>query len=233
MTNYDEWHDKLEVDFDVNTPWHQFFQQNEERLNFSNAKILEIGCGRGGFANYFLAKYGNVVEKYVAVDYSETAINKALNFMGHKYLNLELRTGDIQNIDFPGGYFDYVFSFETIEHVPKPSVAVKELYRVLKESGILLLTTPNYLGFFGLYRIYLRLKGKKWTEAGQPINKFVLMPKTLFWLKRSGFRNILSESSIISCPSPFSKRVIQFSWKKPRFILKWLGLQSYFVASKL
>lgn len=232
MTNYDEWHTSLQVDFDVNTPWHQFFQENEMSFNFENANILEIGCGRGGFANYFLSRYGNIIKSYTAVDFSDEAIKKASNFIGNKYSNLIFQSGDIQNINFPSGTFEFVFSFETIEHVPKPLKAVKELYRVLNNNGTLVLTTPNYLGFFGLYRIYLRLIGRKWTEMGQPINKFVLMPKTKLWLKIVGFRSIISDSSIISCPSPFSNNIINFNWKNPRFVFKWFGLQSFFLAKK-
>ena len=232
MINYDEWHSQLEVDYDVDTPWHNFFDSIKNELDFENARILEIGCGRGGFANYFLDLYSNKIKEYVAIDYSAEAVRKAEFFIGSKYKNIKFSTGDIQNIYYSDNSFDYVFSFETIEHVPKPHVAVNELYRVLKHGGKLVLTTPNYFGFFGLYRIALRLKGKRWTEVGQPINKFVMMPLTYYWLRKAKFKKIKAMSEIISCPSPFSNKVIQFKWKKPKFLLNWFGLQSFFTAQK-
>lgn len=232
MNTYDEWHKNLEVDFGINTPWHKFFTAHEHEFDFKKAKILEIGCGRGGFASNFLSKYDEIIESYYAVDYSQEAISKGELFAENKFRNLKFQQGDIQKIDFENEYFDYIFSFETIEHVPRPQKAILELNRVLKNGGTLVLTTPNYFGFFGLYRIYLRLTGRKWTEAGQPINKFVLMPKTIYWLKKGGFKILLKDSEIISYPSPFSNKVIQLKFSKPKALLKWFGLQSFFIAKK-
>jgi|LakMenEpi03Aug12_release.lakeMendotaPanAssembly.Ray.scaffolds.fasta_scaffold441278_2 SAM-dependent methyltransferase len=232
LKSYDEWHASMEIDYDADTPWHIFFRDNESSMDFTNTRILEIGCGRGGFANYFLSKYSNTISSYNAVDYSTEAVRKGREYIGNRYTNVTIETGDIQNIHFGDNTFDFVFSFETIEHVPSPDKAVSELNRVLKKTGKLVLTTPNYLGFFGLYRVYLRLKGRRWTEAGQPINKFVLMPRTIYWLRKAGFHVLRSDSQIISCPSPFSSKVINFNWINPRFIFKWFGLQSFFIAEK-
>lgn len=228
--NYDEWHASLEVDFDVNTPWHQFFKLNEKKFNFQNMKILEIGCGRGGFANYFMEKYGDVLKSYTAIDYSEEAVRKANSYFVGDRKKITFDVGDIQCINSNQNEYDFVFSFETIEHVPHPQLAIKELYRVLKPTGVLILTTPNYLNFIGLYRFYLRLTGRKWTELGQPINRFVLIPRTLFWLKIAGFDLINFSSSIFFIPW-FNKKIYNFHFKL-NFINKYFGLQSYFIIRK-
>lgn len=49
---------------------------------------------------------------------------------------------DITDIPVETGYFDYVMCTEVLEHVKDPIVVVKELSRVLKASGELLLTAP-------------------------------------------------------------------------------------------
>jgi SAM-dependent methyltransferase len=72
--------------------------------------------------------------------------------------------------------------------VPDPALAVRELARVLKPSGTLILTTPNYLGLYGLYRGYRRLTGRPYQEAGQPLNNFVMLPRTLRWVKNAGLQ---------------------------------------------
>jgi hypothetical protein len=61
LNSYDEWHASMEIDYDADTPWHIFFRDNESSMDFTNTRILEIGCGRGGFANYFLSKYSNTI----------------------------------------------------------------------------------------------------------------------------------------------------------------------------
>ena len=89
---------------------------------------------------------------------------------------MKWETGDIQAIAHPAASFDTVFSCETIEHVPDPRQAIRELARVLCPGGRLFLTCPNYLGLMGLYRGYLRLTGRRYREEGQPINQFLILP---------------------------------------------------------
>jgi hypothetical protein len=59
---------------------------------------------------------------------------------------------------------------------------------VLKHHGKLLLSTPNYLGPMGLYRVYLRMTGRHFTEVGQPINNLMLLPLTRVMIARVGLK---------------------------------------------
>ena len=59
---------------------------------------------------------------------------------------------DIVDIPVPDGEFDAVLCSEVLEHVPDPAFAVKELARVTKRGGVLLLTAPfNSLTHFAPY----------------------------------------------------------------------------------
>lgn len=57
--------------------------------------------------------------------------------------------GDIQALPFYGESADGVLCIEVLEHVPNPQAAVDEMYRVLRHSGLLLLTTPFLSGYHG------------------------------------------------------------------------------------
>jgi ubiquinone/menaquinone biosynthesis C-methylase UbiE len=235
MKNYNEefneWHSKLEIDFNVSTPWHKYFIHNAQDFVSKGDKILEIGCGRGGFAFWLSPNFSEIYGQYEAADFSKSAVEMAQKYQKKnsiKYINFSVQ--DIQNINFPDNSFDKIISFETIEHVPDPQKAVKELYRVLKPDGKLILTTPNYMNFYGLYRAFLRLTGRRWTEVGQPINNFVIIPRTLFWLKFSGFVVRDFSSSEFSTPW-LNKRVHHFKFKTAWWN-KLFGLQSFFLATK-
>jgi SAM-dependent methyltransferase len=140
--------------------------------------------------------------------------------------------GDIQAIAHEDSSFDTVISCETIEHVPNPRKAVNELARVIKPGGRLLLTTPNYLGVYGLYRGYLRLTGRRYTEEGQPINNFMLLPLTRTWIARSGLRvsTVDAVGHYLLLPGRRPSALARLD--NPRFLMKWLALHSLIVAEK-
>ena len=49
---------------------------------------------------------------------------------------------DIQNIQYPNDYFDFIYCSHVLEHVPDDHKAVKELYRVLRPGGTALIMVP-------------------------------------------------------------------------------------------
>ncbi|MEN6615080.1 MAG: class I SAM-dependent methyltransferase [Syntrophorhabdus sp.] len=59
---------------------------------------------------------------------------------------LSVDTGDLNHsLPYNDAAFDYVCFLEAIEHTENPYNAVREISRVLKPNGIIVLTTPNYL----------------------------------------------------------------------------------------
>jgi len=180
---YDAWHAGFDVDAGAEAPWHRMVLAHLRPLD--GARMLEIGCGRGGFA----AKLAETTAaaRVCGVDFSRTAVAMAARHGragGHP--QLAFAVGDILTIPYRDGAFDAVVSCETVEHVADPARAVRELARVLRPGGMLYLTTPNYLGIMGLYRGYRRLTGRPYTEVGQPINRLTLLPRTVHWIRAAG-----------------------------------------------
>jgi SAM-dependent methyltransferase len=185
---YDTWHAGRDVDASSDAPWHQLLKAHVSDVG--GRRVLEIGCGRGGFA-VWLAELpvGRRPAEIVASDLSDVALEKARAFARARGIeNVHHSRGDLMALEWPSASFDAIFSCETIEHVVDPRVALAELARVLRPGGALYLTFPNYLNLLGAHRIYRELTGRPCTEEGQPINHFLLLPRVLVWLRRTGLR---------------------------------------------
>lgn len=100
-------------------------------------KVLDIACGEGYGSHFLSQKAKNVT----AVDVDSATIEAAKQ----KYVNNNLTylLGDINELDFEDKVFDVIVCYETIEHVHDPYKAFNNLKRVLKDDGILIISTPN------------------------------------------------------------------------------------------
>lgn len=229
--SYDRWHAPLDVNVGADEPWYRLVRRElGSDRDIADRRLLEIGCGRGGFALWLTAQ-SPPPNEVTAVDYSSVAIAKGREYAAAAGVSgVTWQVGDIQAIPHPDATFDTVISCETIEHVPEPQKAVRELARVLKPGGRLFLTTPNYFGPMGLYRAYLRLRGRPFTEVGQPINQLTLLPLTIAWVRRAGLRpeTIRGEGHYWLAPGRNPSRI---GWLDRSF-LKWFALHVLIVARK-
>jgi 2-polyprenyl-3-methyl-5-hydroxy-6-metoxy-1,4-benzoquinol methylase len=230
---YETWHDRYDVDREADAPWHRLVKRHlDPEADLRGKRILEIGCGRGGFACW-LAAHSALPAQVVAADFAETAVSKGAAWAAELRLNdVVWRVADVQALPFSDGDFDTVVSCETIEHVADPRQALRELARVLKPGGRLFLTTPNYLGPMGLYRVYLRLRGRRYTEEGQPINHCLLLPRVRGWVQRTGLTVERTDGVGQYLPWP-GRPPRELPWlDRPHWLMRWFGLHSLLVARK-
>ncbi len=109
----------------------------EERMRFAKASaiagvrpgaaVLDIGCRDGGLKRYLPEGI-----KYQGVDITP-------EFAGPEILIQDVSKG----LPFPDATFDHVFCIEVLEHVPAPFTALREIHRVLKDPGVLVVSVPN------------------------------------------------------------------------------------------
>lgn len=102
-------------------------------------KILDVGCGTGNFS----IKLAEMGCKVIGIDKSEGMIAKAKKKTKDKGLNIKFHIMDVYDIGFGDESFDGVFSMATFEFIKEPQKAFDEMYRVLKNSGYLLIGTIN------------------------------------------------------------------------------------------
>lgn len=231
---YDSWHTRHKVDPDSNAPWYRMVKTKiDVERDLNDKRILEIGCGLGGFACWLARQIGQSGQ-FVGADFSPIAVEKAKLFaQSIGITNIDWQVIDIQDLTNYQQKFDTIFSCETIEHVPDPQGAAIQLAKSLKKGGHLFLTTPNYFSTIGLYRIYCYLRKKKFDEGGQPICHVTTIFKTWRWLIKAG----LKVKSIQSCGHylPFPGRppisMPLFEWGG--VATKWMGHHTLFVCEKL
>lgn len=100
--------------------------------------VLDVGCASGRQLKLISSK----IRKGVGVDISQNFINKANeNVVEHG--NLGFRKAVVEKLPWSNAYFDKIICAEVLEHVTDSEVALKELLRVLKPGGILIVTVPN------------------------------------------------------------------------------------------
>ncbi len=110
-------------------------------------RLLDVGCGDG----IFLKELENDFD-CIGLEISETRIKRAKKITKKS----KIIQGDAESLPFKNNSFDYVLFTEIIEHLPNYKKALKEVKRVLKSSGKVILSIP----IAGLYRIILARLGK-------------------------------------------------------------------------
>ncbi|MTK52601.1 class I SAM-dependent methyltransferase [Paludibacter sp.] len=99
--------------------------------------VLDIASGEG-YGSHLLSQHA---KETVGVDISNEAIEHANN--KYKSNNLKYVQGNATAIPLPNNTFDIVVSFETIEHHDKHKEMMLEIKRVLKNNGILIISSPD------------------------------------------------------------------------------------------
>ena len=103
----------------------------EAQLSF-----LDIGCGLGDLAKRVRVEVPTAVP--AGIDISPVAVAYAKN----AFPNGTFEVADAARLPFGQGRFDFVWCGETLEHVDDSEAVVKEISRVVKPGGMVVLSTP-------------------------------------------------------------------------------------------
>ncbi|MCA9363266.1 class I SAM-dependent methyltransferase [Candidatus Kaiserbacteria bacterium] len=102
--------------------------------NFSDKKVLDIGCGSGRLTEFFAKDF----KEAHGVGISEKMVEKARKRLAH-VPNASFVSNDGEHYPFDDNTFDLVFSYIVFQHMPSRKVVLenlKEVKRVLQPSGI-------------------------------------------------------------------------------------------------
>lgn len=137
--NTKAYYDELSAIYEKNrgNPYHQFIDniQADVVLKYSKRrdKILDAGCGTGLIQNIIVKNHPYTT----GIDFSE----KMLFFAKQRGLNV--MQGDITHLPFEDNTFDIVYSFKVLSHIQDIGKALRELHRILKVGGFMIVGYYN------------------------------------------------------------------------------------------
>ncbi len=161
---------------------------------YPSGRILDMGCGLG----LFLRLWDPKKWKLFGIDISKRAVEYA------KSKGLNVRQGSLDATDFSDNHFDVVTMFYVLEHLPHPLKVLKEVRRILKEDGLLVIRVPQSISA----ERFLRFFGVRRSLFHPPMHLYDFSPRILReFLLLAGFKRI---KTVIGKPTSPERRMDRF-----------------------
>jgi SAM-dependent methyltransferase len=161
----DDFHARMNVfDLQARLDW---FDRCLDHHDVRGARVLDVGAGLGQFSDLARSRGGRVVPLDIAP--------RLVSALKPRFP--EATRGSATSLPFATGAFNIVISSECIEHTPDPAAAVREMLRVLRPGGVLLLTTPNLVWRWSV-----------WMAEVSGLRKFEGIEN---WMSRAGLRQAI------------------------------------------
>jgi 2-polyprenyl-3-methyl-5-hydroxy-6-metoxy-1,4-benzoquinol methylase len=204
---YSEW---------MNKQKNKRFQMWQNRLNKiqrlrSNGKLLDVGCGEGFFLSLAQANGWHITGTELSSFASKLAANT---------LKTDIYCGELDEAKFAKNSFDVVTMWHVLEHVKSPKNYLKEIHRILKPEGLLVLAVPNVndLLMKFAYRIFKGRSLKLFSINGKEVHLYHFSPETLcLYFDKTGF-------DCLQLSPDYG--IVQF----PKKIVNWISVIPYYIA---
>jgi 2-polyprenyl-3-methyl-5-hydroxy-6-metoxy-1,4-benzoquinol methylase len=131
-------------------------------------RLVDVGCGQGGLRRFL----GDRFSTYCGVD--------AVRYEGLP-ADAEFRQADLDRPDWPiePGIADLVVALETIEHLENPWAFMRDLVRIARPGGWVVVTTPNQLSCLSLATLIVTRRFSAFTDASYPVHRTALLESDL------------------------------------------------------
>ena len=130
--------------------------------------LLDVGCGTGNFRDYVADQF----DRYVGADVVRYEGFPA----GAEFSPVDL---DTQHVALPDGFADVVSAVETIEHLENPRAFVRELVRLSRPGGWVVVTTPNQLSLLSKLTLLVKNQFNAFQDSSYPAHITALVEMDL------------------------------------------------------
>ena len=141
-----------------------FLKRAISSISSKNIKILDIACGTGRMLPEVFSTGKNI--EYIGLDSSKEMFKKLKKKEAFKKnkKNISLVLSDATKIPYKSNYFDIVYSYHLLWHIPKKDqkIIIREMLRVTKKRGIIIFDILNKNFVWERFKKYF---GKKKEEG--------------------------------------------------------------------
>ena len=135
-----------------------------ERRQLSGASVVDVGCGAGDLYPVVRSRFS----KYIGVD--------VVRYEGFpeeaSFCRFDLDSGQVP---LPEASADVVVAVEVIEHLENPREFARQLVRLVKPGGWVVITTPNQLSFLSLLTLVVKHRFQAFQDVHYPTHLTALL----------------------------------------------------------
>ena len=147
----------------------------------SDGTLLDIGCAAGTFL-VGMKRHGDWTLHGVELSPGVAEIARERH-------GLDVFTGTLEEAAYPDDTFDAITLWDVLEHLHDPAASLREIRRILKPGGVLIIRVPNLASWDA------RLFGDAWAGLDAPRHLYVFSPQTLSHMLEGAELDVLSHSS--------------------------------------
>lgn len=169
--------------------WDRYGRRTVGRLDLKRGySVLDVGCGTGASAlpaAEVVGPNGTVL----GVDLAEKMLRQARAKAAQRHLQqVEFRLADMTDLGFPDQHFEVIISVFSLFFVPDMQALIRDLWRMVKPSGQLAITTWGHSFFEPVYTVWraaVRAERPDLYAAFNPWDR-ITAPDQLYQLLQSG-----------------------------------------------
>ena len=184
-------------------PIYEMVARALERHGIVGGTFVDVGCGAGDLRRFL----GNRFDRYVGLD--------AVRYDGLPE-DLQFHAGDLDGDGqlAPSAMADVVAAVETIEHLENPRRLVREMVRIAKPGGWVLVTTPNQLSWLSLATLLSKQRFSAFQDVHYPAHISALLEVDLL--------RIFAECGVEDVETRFSEqgRIVFTARHYPRLVAR-------------
>lgn len=174
-----------------------------EERGVAGGTLVDVGCGAGQLRPFVQPRF----TRYIGID-----VVRYEDFPAEaEFTQVDLDTG---RVSLPDASADVVAAVETIEHLESPRAFMRELVRLVRPGGWVVVTTPNQLSLLSLLTLIIKQRFSAFQDVHYPAHLTALLEVDL--------RRIAGECGLVDCAVVYSctGRVVLTPLNYPKFLTR-------------